>query len=109
MSEVTPDFVGPPPRTVRGLSWGALVLTLLWLIRNGFWFTALLYVLCSIFIWPVALVIPVVFFIWGNKWSWSKGQRWRSYREFRDSQFNSDFLALAILAALLLIASAELL
>jgi|SRR5687767_121592 hypothetical protein len=107
MATISDTFVGPPPRAVRGLSWGALLLTPLWLLRNGFWLTAAVYVLCSIFIWPIALIIAVVFFFRGTKWSWSKGQRWRSYAEFRTSQFNWEFLALVTLVVAIVIMSTE--
>jgi len=93
MHTISDAFVGPLPRRVRGLSWGALMLTPLWLLRNGFWLTTAIHVGCAIFVWPIALFIGVLFFFNGVKWSWSKGQRWRSYEEFRDSQFNWELLA----------------
>lgn len=83
------------------------MLTPLWLLRNGFWVTAALYVLCSILIWPIALIIAVLFFIRGTKWSWSKGQRWRSYEEFCTSQFNWEFLALVTLIVAIVVMSSE--
>jgi hypothetical protein len=88
-------FVGPPPRKVRGLSWGALLFTPLWLIRHGFWITAILHAVCARFVWPLALIISFLFFFLGAQWSWSKGERWRSYEEYCTSRFNWDFLSLA--------------
>ena len=108
MSTIDPSFVGPPPRLVRGLSWGALVFPPLWLLRNGFWFSALLYVVLVLYFWPLSLVLVVLFFIFGARWSWAEGQRWRSYEQFLDSRFAWDFSAFVMLSALGVIVSLEL-
>lgn len=107
MSANNDAFVGPPPRRVRGLSWGALVFTPFWLVRNGFWLTTILYVLCAIFVWPIAHIIAFLFFFLGIKWSWSKGQRWRSYEEFCSSRFTWDYLALLSLAVAVVVVALE--
>jgi hypothetical protein len=109
MSATDDNFIGPPPRAVRGLSWGALLFTGPWLLRNGFWLTAILHVICAIFVWPMALVIAVLFFFLGAKWSWDSGRRWRSYDEFCNSRFNWNFLALVAVIVVILITTLELL
>ncbi len=105
--EATYDFVGPPHRVVRGLSWGALVFTPFWLFGNGFWISLLIYAVCAFFLRPVAIAIVVLFFFFGARWSWSKGQRWRSYEEFVDHRYTWEFLSIAVLVSVAVILALE--
>lgn len=109
MVSADPGFIGPPSRKVRGLSWGALVFAPFWLLRNGFWMSAVVYVVCAIYVWPASLIIGILFFIFGARWSWGQGNRWHSYEQFVHSKFSWDFLALVAMSALTTIALAEIL
>lgn len=77
----------PHPGTLDGLNWGALALTPFWLIRNGFLLTFLIYLGLVALTGPFALVISLLFFVRGTKWSWGDGQRWQSFEQFADSQY----------------------
>ena len=73
---------------IRKWSWGALFLTPLWLFRNGFWITA---AVCGV-LWfafpPAAFLFSLLFFLFGARWSWGGGKRWKSFEEFASSQWN---------------------
>jgi len=78
-------------------NWGALILTPLWLIRNGFLLSFVLYILLSIFVWPLSIAISILFFIKGSKWSWGGGRRWKNYEEYAESQFAWGFVGKIVL------------
>lgn len=78
-------------------NWGALTLTPLWLIRNGFLLSFVLYILMSIFVWPLSVAFSILFFVKGTEWSWGDGRRWKNYEEFADSQFAWGFVGKIIL------------
>ncbi|WP_146151885.1 hypothetical protein [Ahniella affigens] len=89
---MSPDAASPPPQEpgqamLDGLNWGALALTSFWLIRNGFLLTFLIYLGLLVMTGPFALVISLLFFVRGTKWSWGNGQRWQSFDQFADSQY----------------------
>ena len=84
------------------LNWGALGITLLWLIRNGFWLTALIYIASAAYFWPAALLLSLVFFVRGTEWSWGGGQRWNSVEEFERSQSVWAFVGVVLLSMQLL-------
>lgn len=72
-------------------NWGALGLTPLWLIRNGFLITALLYLIIAHYLPLLNIVIGLLFFWRGTRWSWGNGRRWKTYEEFADSQHAWNF------------------
>lgn len=79
------------------MNWGALTLTPLWLIRNGFLLSFLFYILLSIFVWPLSIAVSILFFIKGSEWSWGGGRRWKNYEEFSESQFTWNFVGIIII------------
>jgi hypothetical protein len=82
---------------LRRLNWGALGITLLWLIRNGFLVSAVLYVVFALYLWPATYLISAIFFLKGTEWSWGDGNRWKSAEEFEESQFAWAFVGCLLL------------
>lgn len=71
----------PLPEGVRGWSWGALWLGLLWGLCNRVWISLLLLI-------PyVNIVMIFVLAAKGKEWAWKAGT-WRSVRHFRKTQHN---------------------
>ena len=87
--ETTPD--------IQRYNWGALGITPLWLIRNGFWLTSVLYFILAAYFWPGTYVISMLFFIKGNAWSWGNGNRWNNAEEFAESQYAWGFVGILLL------------
>jgi len=96
------DDIGGETEIYRRLNWGALGVTLLWLIRNGFWLTALIYIVLAAYLWPAALCLSLVFFVKGTEWSWGGGRRWNSFEEFERSQSVWAFAGVVVLSVQLL-------
>lgn len=63
---------------VSWLNWGALVLTPYWLFRNGFWVSFAVYLCLALWIWPLEILMRLLFFFCGTRWSWGDGRRWRA-------------------------------
>ncbi len=86
-----------PSQVEFRFNWGALTLTPLWLIRNGFLLSFVLYILASIFVWPLSVAFSILFFVKGTEWSWGGGRRWKNHEEFAESQFAWSFVGKIIL------------
>jgi hypothetical protein len=80
-----------------GFSWGALGLTPIWLLVNGFWLSLVIYIISFIYFMPMAFIIGIVFFIKGKAWSWGNGNRWESVDKFEDSQGEWDIYGMIAL------------
>lgn len=64
----------------------ALLITPLWLLRNGFLISLIVYFIFLVVFTPVAIIISFIFFFKGNRWSWGNGNRWNSFSEFSENQ-----------------------
>jgi len=71
---------------LRKFNFAALTITPLWLLRNGFIVTLLIYLILVAFFPPSFLFINIIFFVKGNKWSWGDGSRWNNFNEFCEKQ-----------------------
>lgn len=92
-------------RFLRTFNWGALVLTSLWLVRNGFLVSLAAYVAVgwAFGFWGMT-AFSAMFFFKGTAWSWGRGNRWNSFDEFADAQATWNFSGqvLLLLVALIL-------
>lgn len=98
--ESTPELAS----IVRDTPWhlnlnlGAMMFSCFWLIANGFWVWAIIYLVLSSIFWPAALVISIILFLIGNQISWRDGERWgNNYYEFASMQFFWNCLAAIVL------------
>ena len=82
---------------LKRYNWGALGITPLWLLRNGFWLTCVLYFILAAYFWPGTYVISILFFIKGTAWSWGDGSRWNNAEEFVESQYIWGFVGALLL------------
>jgi hypothetical protein len=80
------DLPPESQRELKGLNWGALVFTPLWLFRNGFLVSFAVYLVCGYLSMWLPLAMSTLFFFKGTQWSWGNGNRWKSYDQFADSQ-----------------------
>jgi|GEM_PF-1266992 len=64
----------------------ALLITPLWLLRNGFLISLLIYLIFLVVFAPISIIISFIFFFKGNRWSWGNGERWNSFSEFCENQ-----------------------
>lgn len=85
-------------RWYNKLNLGAFVFTPFWLFINGFWVSALAYLLTSFYLPLIGLLISVFLFFNGSSLSWCDGRRWGNDVEaFLDEQLFWSYLSWFIL------------
>lgn len=103
-TQATPESL----RETSALNWGALGLTGIWLLRNGFLLSLVLYLVALRYFWPAAILMSFLFFFKGSAWSWGNGRRWKDIEEFADSQYFFNFIGKILLGFQLAFAIAAL-
>lgn len=72
----------------KKLNIGAFGLSPIWLFSNGFWITAILYLIISVVFWPIALLLSILLLFVGSEISWKDGNRWgNNFYEFSNLQY----------------------
>lgn len=84
----------------RQLNLGALTLTPLWLLANGFWLVSLMYLWISFVVPPLAIVFSIILLFKGTALAWGDGDRWGGdLATFLNEQYFWSFLSLALILA----------
>ena len=76
----------------------ALLITPLWLLRNGFLISLLIYLVFLVVFSPISIIISFIFFFKGNRLSWGNGERWNSPSEFCENQMVWKQIAIILFA-----------
>jgi hypothetical protein len=67
------------PEEVKGWSWGAFVLTWIWVIFNSVWIAFLCFIPFFCLVWAFVLGVK------GNEWAW-RNKKWDSIEHFKNTQ-----------------------
>ena len=85
------------PAELKGINWGAFLLTWIWGIGNRVWLSFLVFIPGGNYVMPWVLLIK------GNEWAW-KNRHWRSVQEFRKVQRKWALVGIIVTVVLIVLA-----